>query len=133
MDDFYKENILDHYKHPRNAGTLANPTHTHKELNPLCGDVVQIDLHVNRENIIDEIAFKGRGCAISQASASMLTEMIAGKSLDEAKKIGKEEILEVLGINIGPARLKCALLSLKALKAGAYNLSEEEWNTEEEW
>jgi nitrogen fixation NifU-like protein len=133
MDDFYKENILDHYKHPRNAGTLANPTHSHKELNPLCGDVVQIDLHVNRENIIDEIAFKGRGCAISQASASMLTEMIAGKSLDEAKKIGKEEILEVLGINIGPARLKCALLSLKALKAGAYNLSEEEWNTEDEW
>jgi nitrogen fixation NifU-like protein len=63
----------------------------------------------------------------------MLTEMIAGKSLDEAKKIGKEEILEVLGINIGPARLKCALLSLKALKAGAYNLSEEEWNTEDEW
>lgn len=133
MDDFYKENILDHYKRPRNTGTLENPTHSHKEHNPLCGDVVQIDLHVNGENIIDEVAFKGRGCAISQASASMLTEMIAGKSLDEAKNIGKEEILATLGIDISPARLKCALLSLKALKAGVYGLSEEEWNTDDNW
>jgi nitrogen fixation NifU-like protein len=134
MDDFYKENILDHYRHPRNAGKLEQPTHSHEEHNPLCGDVIRLDLHVNAENVIDQVAFSGKGCAISQASASMLTEMIQGKSLDEAKQIGKEQILEALGIEIGPVRLKCALLSLKVLKAGAYGLSEEDWNTDdEEW
>jgi nitrogen fixation NifU-like protein len=134
MDDFYKENILDHYRHPRNAGKLEHPTHSHEEHNPLCGDVIQMDLHVNEDNIIDEVAFSGKGCAISQASASMLTEMIQGKTLDEAKEIGKEQILEALGIEIGPVRLKCALLSLKVLKAGAYGLSEEDWNTDDdEW
>ena len=134
MDDFYKENILDHYRHPRNAGKLEHPTHSHEEHNPLCGDVLHMDLHVNENNIIDEVAFIGKGCAISQASASMLTEMIQGKSLEEAKQIGKEQILEALGIEIGPVRLKCALLSLKVLKAGAYGLSEEDWNTDdEEW
>ncbi|MCL4303032.1 MAG: SUF system NifU family Fe-S cluster assembly protein [Anaerolineae bacterium] len=134
MDDFYRENILDHYRHPRNAGKLEHPTHSHEEHNPLCGDVIRLDLHVNEDNIIDQVAFTGKGCAISQASASMLTEMIQGKSLEEAKQIGKEQILEALGIEIGPVRLKCALLSLKVLKAGAYGLSEEDWNTDdEEW
>ncbi len=134
MDDFYKENILDHYRNPRNTGKLEQPTHTHEEHNPLCGDVIRMDLHVNEANIIDQIAFTGRGCAISQASASMLTEMIQGKSLAEAKEVGKEQILEALGIEIGPVRLKCALLSLKVLKAGAYGLSEEDWNTDDdEW
>jgi len=134
MDDFYKENILDHYRNPRNVGKLEHPTHSHEEHNPLCGDVIRIDLHVNEDNVIDQVAFRGKGCAISQASASMLMEMIEGKTLDEAKKIGKEDILDALGIEIGPVRLKCALLSLKVLKAGAYGLSEEDWNTDdEEW
>jgi nitrogen fixation NifU-like protein len=134
MDDFYRENILDHYRHPRNAGKLEHPTHSHEEHNPLCGDVIRIDLHVNEDNLIDEVAFTGKGCAISQASASMLTEMIKGKSLEEARQIGKEQILDALGIEIGPVRLKCALLSLKVLKAGAYGLREEDWNTDdEEW
>jgi len=132
MDDFYRENILDHYRRPRNAGTLDDATHSHEENNPLCGDVIRIDLHVNENNVIDKVAFSGKGCAISQASASMLTEMIEGKSLDEAKQIGKDDILEALGIDIGPVRMKCALLSLKVLKAGAYGLSEEEWNTDED-
>jgi nitrogen fixation protein NifU and related proteins len=134
MDDFYKENILDHYRNPRNVGKLEHPTHSHEEHNPLCGDVIRMDLHVNEDNVIDQVAFRGKGCAISQASASMLTEMIEGKTLDEAKQIGKEDILDALGIEIGPVRLKCALLSLKVLKAGAYGLSEEDWNTDdEEW
>jgi nitrogen fixation protein NifU and related proteins len=133
MDDFYRENILDHYRHPRNTGTLEHASHSHEDYNPLCGDKIRIDLHVNADNIVDEIVFSGKGCAISQASASMLTEMIKGKSLEEAKKIGKEDILEALGIEIGPVRLKCALLSLKVLKAGVYGLSEEDWNTDEEW
>jgi nitrogen fixation NifU-like protein len=131
LDDFYRENILDHYRHPRNAGTLEDPTHSHEENNPLCGDVIRIELHVNENNIIDQVAFQGKGCAISQASASMLTELIKGKTLDEAKQIGKEEILEALGIEIGPVRMKCALLSLKVLKVGAYGLGEEEWNSDD--
>ena len=101
MDDFYRENILDHYRNPRNTGTLDEPTHSHEENNPLCGDVIRIDLHVNDENIIDQVAFSGRGCAISQASASMLTEMLQGQSLEEAKKISKEDILDALGIETG--------------------------------
>ena len=132
MDDFYKENILDHYRNPRNTGTLDQPTHSHEEHNPLCGDVVRIDLHVNEDNIIDKVAFSGRGCAISQASASMLTEMLEGKTLEEAKNIDKDDILEMLGIEIGPVRIKCALLSLKVLKAGVYGLSEAEWEEDDD-
>ncbi len=132
MDDFYRENILDHYRQPRNTGTLKSATHSHEEHNPLCGDIIRIDLHVNENNIIEQVGFQGQGCAISQASASMLTEMIEGKTLDQAKQIGKDDILEALGIEIGPVRMKCALLSLKVLKAGAYGLSEEDWNTDED-
>ncbi len=134
MDDFYRENILDHYRHPRHAGKLEHPTHSHEEHNPLCGDVLRIDLHVNESQVIDDVAFSGKGCAISQASASMLTEMIIGKTTDEAKQIGKEDILEALGIEIGPVRLKCALLSLKTLKMGLYGLSESDWQKDDdEW
>jgi len=133
MDDFYRENILDHYRNPRNKGRLENPTHMHEEHNPLCGDVIRIDLVVNEQDVIEEVRFDGQGCAISQASASMLTEMIQGKTLEEAKQVSKEDILEALGIDIGPVRLKCALLSLKALKAGVYGLSD--WTEEdaEDW
>lgn len=123
MDDFYRENILDHYRHPRNKGHLEHPTHTHTEHNPLCGDIITIELHVNEQNVIDGVRFDGEGCAISQASASMLTEMLQGKTLDEAKKLSKEDILEALGIQLGAVRLKCALLSLKVLKGAVYGLS----------
>jgi len=132
MDDFYKENILDHYRHPRNTGILAEATHTHESHNPLCGDVIRIDLHVNDDDIVDRVVFEGKGCAISQASASMLTEMVQGKPLAEVKNISKDEILEMLGIEIGPVRMKCALLSLKTLKAGIYGLSDEEWEDEDD-
>jgi len=133
MDDFYRENILDHYRHPRNKGRLEEPSHTHEEHNPLCGDVIRMDLHVNGDNVIDQVRFEGQGCAISQASASMLTEMIQGKTLDEVKQLDKEDILEALGIEIGPVRLKCALLPLKVLKAGVYGLPDWTGEDEDNW
>jgi nitrogen fixation NifU-like protein len=133
MDDFYRENILDHYRHPHNKGELAQPTHTHQEDNPLCGDVIRIDLHVNENDVIDQVGFSGEGCAISQASASMLTEMLEGKTLEEAKQLGKEDILTALGIELGPVRLKCALLSLKVLKGAVYGLSSLPDDEDEDW
>ena len=122
MDDFYRELILDHYKNPRNKGTLDPNDISYEDDNPLCGDRIRIDLRMDGDQRVTEVAFNGRGCAISQASASLLTEEIKGKTLEEIKKISKEDILEMLGIELGPVRLKCALLSLKVLKAGAYGL-----------
>ena len=126
MDDMYREVILDHYKNPRNFGTLDPADISYEDDNPLCGDKIRIDLRLDENNRIKEAAFSGHGCAISQASASMLTEEILGKTLDEVKQLGKEQILELLGIELGPVRLKCALLSLKVLKAGAYGIKEED-------
>ena len=126
MDDaFYREYILDHYKNPRNFGRIENPDLSHEEENPLCGDVVGIDFRV-RDGAIEDVRFHGRGCAISQASASLLTERIKDMSLEDARKIGKEDVLDELGIEISPARIKCALLSLKVLKAGAYGIGQDE-------
>jgi nitrogen fixation protein NifU and related proteins len=124
MDALYREAILDHYKHPRRKGHLENPDIQHHDHNPFCGDEITIQLKVADDVVVDA-AFDGRGCAISQATASMLMEEIVGKSLEELKQLDKEYILELLGIEIGPVRLKCALLSLKVLKAGVYGI--EEW------
>ena len=121
-DQFYREYILDHYKNPRNFGRLENPDISHVEDNPLCGDVIGMDFRV-RDGVIEDIKFHGRGCAISQASASLLTERLKGLALEDAKKINKEDVLGELGIQISPARIKCALLSLKVLKVGAYGLA----------
>jgi nitrogen fixation NifU-like protein len=98
---------------------------THEEDNPLCGDVVGMDFRI-KDGMIDDIKFHGRGCAISQASASLLTERIKGLSLDDAKKVNKDDVLGELGIDISPARIKCALLPLKVLKVGAYGLADED-------
>ncbi|HEV2414466.1 MAG TPA: SUF system NifU family Fe-S cluster assembly protein [Candidatus Dormibacteraeota bacterium] len=124
-DLFYREHILDHYKNPRNFGRLENPDISHEENNPLCGDVVGMDFRVEG-GVIEDIRFHGRGCAISQASASLLTERLKGMQLDEAKKIKKDDVIGELGIEISPARIKCALLSLKVLKVGAYGLADED-------
>ncbi|HEY8762468.1 MAG TPA: SUF system NifU family Fe-S cluster assembly protein [Candidatus Dormibacteraeota bacterium] len=128
-EQFYREYILDHYKNPRNFGRLESPTLSHEEDNPLCGDIIGIDLAVKDGNIAD-VRFHGRGCAISQASASLLTERLKGLSLEEARKISKEDVFEDLGIDISPARIKCALLSLKVLKVGAWGLGD--WSGEED-
>lgn len=122
----YREVILDHYKNPRNHGTLDPADFSFEDDNPLCGDRIRMDVRVGEDNKVKEVAFSGHGCAISQASASMLTEHIIGKSLDEVKQLSKDDILELLGIELGPVRLKCALLSLKVLKAGVYGIKEEE-------
>ncbi|MGA9152286.1 MAG: SUF system NifU family Fe-S cluster assembly protein [Candidatus Nitrosopolaris sp.] len=115
-DDIYREIILDHYRNPRNKGRLTNPDVSIHDSNPLCGDEIDIHLKVE-EDKIKEIKFEGRGCAISQASVSMLTEMVLNKPLTLVKDLAKGDILENIGLtNLGPARIKCALLSLKVLK-----------------
>ncbi len=126
MSDLYREHILDHYQNPRNYGTLENPDRSFEDSNPLCGDRIRIDLKLADDRIVD-IRFSGRGCAISQASASILTEMVKGKSLEEVRRLSADDLLEELGVPISPARRKCALLSLKVLKAAAYGLNE--WPT----
>jgi nitrogen fixation NifU-like protein len=117
MDDMYRDWILDHYKHPRNFGPLENPDISHQEDNPLCGDVITIQLKL-KDGSVEAARFQGRGCAISQASASILTEMLQGKSLKEVQGLGKAAILEALGIEVNPGRIKCALLSVKTLQLG---------------
>ncbi len=124
MDDFYREHIIDRYQNPHFRGELNPNDITFEDSNPLCGDELRIDLRINENNQIVEAAFSGRGCAISLASADMLLEFVQGKSLEEVKRLSKEDILELLGIELGPVRLKCALLSLKVLKAGAYGMEE---------
>lgn len=121
MEDLYREVILDHYQNPRNYGTLEPADVSYEEDNPVCGDHIRLDLRLANGRV-SEVRFSGHGCAISQASASMLTEAIQGKTLEELKSFSKDDVLDMLGIPLGPVRLKCALLSLKVLKAGAYGI-----------
>lgn len=124
MDDLYREVIIDRYKNPIYRGTLEPNDINFEDENPLCGDHIKIELRVDDKNIVTEAAFSGHGCSISQASADLLLESIIGKSLDEVKMMNKSHILNLLGIELGPVRLKCALLPLKILKAGVYGLGE---------
>ena len=129
MDDLYRELILDHYQHPHNHGELDDADISYEDSNPLCGDRIRIDIKL-RDNVVEDIRFNGKGCAISQASASMLTDEIIGKSLDDVKKLDKDFVTKMLGIPLGPSRIKCALLPLKVVKAGVYGVSA--WPDEEE-
>ncbi len=116
MDDLYRDEILEHYRNPHNFGTLDEPTSVKEGANPLCGDRITLMLGINDEGTIEDVAFTGRGCAISQASASMLTDEIKGKPLTEIATLGKQDVLDNLGIEISPARMKCAMLSLETLR-----------------
>ncbi len=124
MEDLYREVIIDHYKNPSYRGHLDPHDITFVDDNPLCGDHIQIDLRLDESGKIKEAAFDGHGCAISQASADLLLESVIGKSIDEVKALNKQDVLDLLGIELGPVRLKCALLSLKVLKAGVYGMGE---------
>ncbi|MCA9948103.1 MAG: iron-sulfur cluster assembly scaffold protein [Anaerolineales bacterium] len=120
--DIYREQIIDLYENPLNFGKLDPADFSYEEDNPLCGDVIRIDVRLDANGRIEEVAWSGDGCAISQASASLLTEEIKGKTLAEVKGFPKEELLDLIGVPLSMARIKCALLSLKVLKAGAYGL-----------
>jgi nitrogen fixation NifU-like protein len=122
MDDLYREIIIEHYKNPGYRGKLDPHDFSFADSNPLCGDHIEVTLRVGAGGVISEAAFDGHGCAISQASADLLLESIIGKSLDEVKQLTKQDLLDLIGLDLGPVRLKCALLSLKVLKAGVYGL-----------
>ena len=119
--DIYREIILDYYRNPRNYGKITDPDISQRDSNPLCGD--ELEMHINiKDDKVADVKFTGKGCAISQASASMLTELIMGKDFEYVKKLTKDDILDNLGLHeLGPARIKCALLSLKVLKSGLYS------------
>src|SRR5262245_14907617 len=121
VSDFYREIILDHYKNPRGHGAMDSPDATAEGLNPLCGDEVTISVALGADGeTIDEVKFEGRGCAISQAATSMLTEMVKGRSATDVATLPKEELLEEIGIPLTPIRLKCALLGLGVLKVALH-------------
>jgi len=124
MDDLYREVIIEHYKHPSYRGHLDPHDIQFEDSNPLCGDHIEITLQTAEDGTVKDARFDGHGCAISQASADLLIESIIGKPLEEVKELTKQDILDMLGIDLGPVRLKCALLSLKVLKAGVYGLGE---------
>ncbi len=127
MDNsYYREQIIDLFENPLNFGELETADFSYEEDNPLCGDVVRIDVKLDENGRVAQAAWSGQGCAISQASASLLTEEIKGKTLAEVKEFPKEKVLEMIGIPLSMARVKCALLSLKVLKAGAYGIPEPE-------
>jgi nitrogen fixation NifU-like protein len=131
MDDFYRDEILEHYTHPHHYGTLEEPDISHQENNPLCGDRIRFDIQLDGDGqTVKDVRFSSVGCAISKASASMLSDMLVGRTLEEIKAMTKEDVLDELGIDLGPVRLKCALLPLKVVKAGAYGL--EDWQDEDE-
>jgi nitrogen fixation NifU-like protein len=130
MDDLYRDYILEHYRRPHNFGVIEEPSATFEGANPLCGDRITMQLAV-KDGVVTDIGFTGRGCAISQASASLLTDEVKGKPVAEVAGFGADDLLDLIGIEISPARLKCAMLSFDSLQhlladVGAKPVPEEE-------
>ncbi len=127
--EMYTEIILDYYRNPKNFGVLENPSASARDTNPLCGDIIEMQFVV-KNGLITDVRYNGKGCAISQASASMLTEIVKGKSVKESIQFDKSEIVDLLGIQISPVRLKCALLCMKVMKLALYNYLGEDYSAE---
>ncbi|KAA9399115.1 iron-sulfur cluster assembly scaffold protein [Haloarcula sp. CBA1130] len=118
--DMYRQQILDHYKNPRNYGEIEDPTFTHIGENPMCGDEIRMDVVLDEdEETIEQVAFQGDGCAISQASASMLSKELAGMAVEDLEAMDRDDITEMLGVDISPMRVKCAVLAEKVAQDGA--------------
>lgn len=117
MSHLYREQILDHYGHPRNQGSLENPDISHERANPVCGDMVRLDIRLE-DGKVSEVRFSGQGCVISMASASMFTEEIKGKTIAELKELDDHDVLQMLGVELGPSRFHCGVLPLRALQEG---------------
>jgi nitrogen fixation NifU-like protein len=125
MNDIYREQILEHYKNPHNFGEIADADITQEGDNPLCGDMITMYLKLD-DGHLREVKFRGRGCAISQASASILTDMVAGRPVDELKHFPTQDLLDELGIPISPARMKCATLAVNTLRVALKGDSSED-------
>jgi len=117
--DIYRQQILDHYKNPRNHGELEDPTFSHVGENPMCGDRIELDVALDEEGRIERVAFQGEGCAISQAAASLLSEELPGLTIEELQAMDRDDVIELLGVDISPMRVKCAVLAEKVAQDGA--------------
>ena len=120
--NIYHERMIDLYEHPLNVGKLENPDFSYEDDNPLCGDVVRIDVCLDEEKRVSEVAWSGDGCVVCLASASLITEEIKGMPLSEVKSFSKERLLALIGVKLNKVRIKCATLALSVLKAGANQL-----------
>ncbi len=124
MEDLYREIIIERYKHPRFKGRVEDPDIVYEDENPLCGDHIRVEVKLDEQGYVKEARFQGEGCAISIAAADLLLESIQGKHVDDIKALPKEFVFDLIGLKLSPARVKCALLGYKVLKAGIYGLGE---------